>query len=89
MRPNFVTDHLSYLLEKLGLRHIRFHDLRHTFASVLLSKEVPLINVSNFLGHSTISTTANIYAHLDKAAKQSSADVISDIFRKEDAGTAG
>ena len=89
MRPNFVTDHFSYLLEKLGLRHIRFHDLRHTFASVLLSKEVPLINVSNFLGHSTISTTANIYAHLDKAAKQSSADVISDIFRKEDAGTAG
>jgi integrase len=89
MRPNFVTDHFSYLLKKLGLRHIRFHDLRHTFASVLLSKEVPLINVSNFLGHSTISTTANIYAHLDKAAKQSSADVISDIFRKEDAGTAG
>ena len=89
MRPNFVTDHFSYLLEKLGLRHIRFHDLRHTFASVLLSKEVPLINVSNFLGHSTISTTANIYAHLDKAAKQSSADVISDIFRKEDAGAAG
>ena len=78
-----MTEHFSYLLDKLGLRHIRFHDLRHTFASVLLSKEVPLINVSNFLGHSNISTTANIYAHLDKSAKQSSADVISDIFRKE------
>ena len=88
-RPDFVTEHFSYLLEKLGLRHIRFHDLRHTFASLLLGKEVPLINVSNFLGHSTINTTANTYAHLDKAAKQSSADAISDIFRKEDAGTAG
>lgn len=86
LRPNFVTEHYRYLLDKLGLRRIRFHDLRHTFASVLLNKEVPLINVSNFLGHSTISTTANIYAHLDKSAKQSSADVISDIFRKEQAG---
>ena len=44
---------------------------------------MPLINVSNFLGHSNISTTANIYAHLDKAAKQGSADVISELFRKE------
>ncbi len=50
---------------------------------ILLNKEVPLINVSSFLGHSTISTTANIYAHLDKSAKQDSADVISGIFRKE------
>ena len=89
LRPNFVTEHYRYLLDKLGLRRIRFHDLRHTFASVLLNKEVPLINVSNFLGHSNISTTANIYAHLDKSAKQSSADVISDIFRKEQAGAAG
>ncbi|MBR1811177.1 MAG: site-specific integrase [Clostridia bacterium] len=83
LKPNYLTEHFSTLLKKLGLRHIRFHDLRHTFASVLINKEVPLINVSSFLGHSTISTTANIYAHLDKTAKQNSANVISDIFRKE------
>ena len=71
------------ILAAAGLEHHRVHDLRHTFASVLLNKEVPLINVSNFLGHSNISTTANIYAHLDKAAKQCSADVISELFRKE------
>ena len=82
LRPSYVTHHFSDLLKKLGMRHIRFHDLRHTFASILIGKEVPLINVSNFLGHSDISTTANIYAHLDKASKQSSADVISDIFNK-------
>ncbi len=82
IKPNYVTEHFSALLKKFGLRHIRFHDLRHTFASILLNKEVPLINVSSFLGHSTISTTANIYAHLDKSAKQDSADVISGIFRK-------
>ena len=37
LRPNYVTQHYRLLLEKNGLRHIRFHDLRHTFASILLS----------------------------------------------------
>ena len=83
LRPSYVTDHFRELLEKYGLRHIRFHDLRHTFASLLINQDVPLINVSNFLGHSDISTTANIYAHLDKASKQASADVISDILQGE------
>lgn len=81
LRPSYVTDHFRELLEKYGLRHIRFHDLRHTFASLLINQDVPLINVSNFLGHSDLSTTANIYAHLDKASKQASAAVISDILQ--------
>ena len=83
LRPSYVTDHFRELLEKYGLRHIRFHDLRHTFASLLIIQDVPLINVSNFLGHSDLSTTANIYAHLDKASKQASAAVISDILQGE------
>ena len=83
LRPSYVTDHFRELLEKYGLRHIRFHDLRHPFASLLINQDVPLINVSNFLGHSDLSTTANIYAHLDKASKQASAAVISDILQGE------
>lgn len=83
LRPSYVTDHFRELLEKYGLRHIRFHDLRHTFASLLINQDVPLINMSNFLGHSDLSTTANIYAHLDKASKQASAAVISDILQGE------
>lgn len=82
MKPSYVTQHFSDLLKKYGLRHIRFHDLRHTFASILIGQDVPLINVSNFLGHSDLSTTANIYAHLDKASKQGSADVITEILNK-------
>ena len=81
-RPSYVTQHFTELLKKYDLRRIRFHDLRHTFASILISQEVPLINVSNFLGHSDISTTANIYAHLDRASKQVSADVMSEILNK-------
>ena len=83
LRPSYVTDHFRELLEKYGLRHIRFHDLRHTFASLLINEDVPLINVSNLLGHSDLSTPANLYAHLDKASKQASAAVISDILQGE------
>lgn len=77
-----ATQHFSDLLKKYGLRHIRFHDLRHTFASILINQDVPLLNVSTFLGHSDLATTANIYAHLDKSKKQESADIISNIFNK-------
>lgn len=57
---------LRRVLKRAELPYVRFHDLRHTFASLLINQDVPLINVSNFLGHSDLSTTANIYAHLDK-----------------------
>lgn len=85
LKPSYVTQHFSDLLKKHGLRKIRFHDLRHTFASILINRDVPLLNVSAFLGHSDISTTANIYAHLDKSKKQQSADIISNIFDKHSA----
>ena len=81
IKPSYVSVRFNHLLKEFGLRKIRFHDLRHTFASLLINNDIELIKVSNFLGHSDISTTANIYAHLDMSGKQSSADVISDIFK--------
>ena len=82
LKPSYVTAHFPILLEQLGLRKIRFHDLRHTFASIQLKNEVPLIRVSNFLGHSDTSTTAKIYAHLDRSSKQPSADIISELYQR-------
>ena len=82
MRVEYLTNAFPKFLESHGLRRMRFHDLRHTFASILINQDVPLLNVSTFLGHSDLSTTANIYAHLDKSKKQESADVISSIFNK-------
>ena len=82
MKPSYLTQRFAVVLEKLGMRHIRFHDLRHTFASILINKQVPLINVSNFLGHSDISTTANIYAHLDSTNKMATANVIATVFEE-------
>lgn len=72
--PNYLTSAFSKLLDRNGLRHIRFHDLRHSCASLLLSNGVPMKQIQEWLGHSDFSTTANVYAHLDYSSKLSSAD---------------
>ena len=55
---------------------MRFHDLRHSCASLLLANGVPLKNIQEWLGHSDFTTTANIYAHLDYSSKLSSAQAM-------------
>ena len=55
---------------------IRFHDLRHSCASLLLANGVPMKMIQEWLGHSDFSTTANIYSHLDYASKVSSAEAM-------------
>ena len=72
--PDYVTHHFSKMLEKYGLPHIRFHELRHSCASLLLNNGCGLKDVQEWMGHSDIQTTANIYGHLDVARKQSIAD---------------
>ena len=79
-RPDYVSEHFKNLLKKLGLRHIRFHDLRHSCASLLLAKGIPMKAIQEWLGHSNFSTTANIYAHLDSNSKQLSAQAITSAF---------
>ena len=64
------------LVARHGLRHIRFHDLRHTCASLLLKNGVPMKQIQEWLGHSDFSTTANIYAHLDYNSKLNSAQAM-------------
>lgn len=76
IKPHYVTERFSKLLKINGLRHIRFHDLRHSCASLLLSNGVSMKQIQEWLGHSDFATTANIYAHLDYSAKLSSADAM-------------
>ena len=82
IRPNFVTEHFTYLLEKYGLRKIRFHDLRHTAASLLLANGVSMKQIQIWLGHATFSTTADIYAHLDVSAQQETGMVAASLYTK-------
>lgn len=78
--PNHITTAFKRVLEKNNLRPIRFHDLRHTCASLLLNKGkkngITLKDIQVWLGHSDFSTTANIYSHLDASSKATSLDTL-------------
>lgn len=75
-KPSYLSDGFKRILEQNDLRRIRFHDLRHTCASLLLANNVPMKKIQEWLGHSDFSTTANIYAHLDYQSKISSAEAM-------------
>lgn len=78
LRPDYLTQHFQVILKKNNLKHIRFHDLRHSCASLLLANGVSLKEIQEWLGHSDFSTTANIYSHLEYGAKLNSASKISE-----------
>lgn len=84
MKPGYITGQFPKFLEKHGFRHMRFHDLRHCSASLLLANGVQMKQIQEWLGHSDFSTTANIYAHLDYSSKISSAEAMTNILELPD-----
>ena len=74
--PDYITNAFPALLKRKGLRKIRFHDLRHTCASLLLKNGVSMKQIQEWLGHSDFATTANIYSHLDYNSKIMSANAM-------------
>ena len=76
MRVEYLTNAFPKFLESHGLRRMRFHDLRHSCASLLLANGVPLKHIQEWLGHSDFTTTANIYAYLDYKSKITSAQAM-------------
>ena len=60
IKPNYVTDHFKVVLKEKGLKPVRFHDLRHSCASLLLANGVPMKMIQDWLGHSDMGTTLNI-----------------------------
>lgn len=64
-KPDYISRSFKKLLTKYDLPIIRFHDLRHSCASLLIAKGFTLKDIQEWLGHSDIQTTANIYSHLD------------------------
>lgn len=69
------------LLKRAGLRPIRFHDLRHTFATLQLANNQPVKIVSEMLGHSRTAITQDIYTHVSAQMQRAAADALDDALR--------
>ena len=80
MHPDSMTDYLKKLSRRYGLPHLNPHAFRHTMASMLFFSGEDAVTISKRLGHSQVSTTADIYAHVIAEADAQSADLLSDIY---------
>jgi integrase len=80
LRPNTVSRAWETTAKKAGVKIIRFHDARHSHASLMLKQGVPLKVLSERLGHSSISVTADVYAHVIPGMQESAAKRFDDAF---------
>lgn len=81
LRPDTVTRAFQKHLKKCGFPKMRFHDLRHSTASVLFDSGMSLEEVKMWLRHTDIETTSNIYLHYGRGRKKITSDKVAAIFQ--------
>lgn len=86
LTPDYITCHFKLLLTNLGLRIIRFHDLRHTCATLLVMHGISLLSVSKWLGHSTLAITEKFYLHFDVKSQIELANKMGEILSYPNSG---
>ena len=74
--PSAVRKVLARTLKKAGCKHIRFHDLRHTFATTALANGMDIKTLSAIIGHNSAATTLNIYTHITDEMQRNAAEKI-------------
>jgi site-specific recombinase XerD len=89
LRPNHVVDEFKKLLKKAELPDIRFHDLRHSAATLLLSLGVHLKVVQELLGHTQISMTMDIYSHVLPGLQQDAVGKLNTLLTRPKDGDVG
>ena len=80
LNSGVATRQFQAVLKKAGLRHQRFHDFRHCAASVMLSAGTPMRVVQEVLGHSDMSTTANLYSHVAPSLTRDALDRVGELL---------
>jgi integrase len=82
--PGYVYQRFQRMLKKIGFPQMRFHDLRHSAATILLVMGVPMKVVQELLGHSTIAMTADTYSHLLPSMQEDAAKRLDEEFNEKD-----
>ncbi|MGV9881441.1 site-specific integrase [Streptomyces sp. NPDC003006] len=82
--PEWVLNHFHDLTQQAGVPRCTLHDLRHLAVTIAISENVSLWAVSQTARHSTISTTANIYAHLTRRTAHQAVDAIAAALNREE-----
>lgn len=83
MSPERLTHWFRKFIKTTDLPLIDLHGLRHTYATLCIANGVPITTVSAQLGHSSVATTANIYAHAIKTSQANAANIISQLFERK------
>ena len=79
--PRNFTRHFQLLLKKAGLDRYRFHDLRHTFATIGLENGIPAKTLQEMLGHSAFKTTMDTYSHVTPIMRHEVAQTIGKVLK--------
>ncbi|MFS4093359.1 tyrosine-type recombinase/integrase [Streptomyces sp. AF1A] len=82
--PTNLTRRFRRILQRAGLRTIRFHDLRHSTATLLLEQGVDLVVIKELLGHAHIGVTAGVYAHVRLRLQRQAIDTLGNALRSTD-----
>ena len=80
MSPDSVLHMLHRVLKRAGLPRVRFHDLRHTFATLALQNGVDVKTVSGMLGHYSAGFTLDTYAHVTTSAQRQAAEAMEHVL---------
>ena len=84
IQPNYVRKRFHQLIAEVGLPDMRFHDLRHSAATILLVMGIHPKVVQELLGHSSIATTMNVYSHLLPSMQGDAMSMVNDVFKSEE-----
>jgi integrase len=80
INPSNYTHRFAKLLKRNSLPHIRFHDLRHTNATLMLKQNIPAKVASERLGHSTVGITLDLYSHVLREMQEEAAKKIDNLI---------
>lgn len=81
-----LRQHFDYIIRKAGIKRIRIHDLRHSHASYLINRNVPIKIISARLGHDNVETTLRTYAHIYKDTEETVSEMLEEDAKKYSCG---